>query len=80
MMTLVSQCAGVLGSTGALQIKKGLGVAYVYYIIGGLVLAIAFLLCFGLKDIKAETEVYEKKESSKDKLLTNEDLLEKRDN
>ena len=49
--TILKQTAGTLASSGAIQIERGIGVDYVYYIYGGLVVLIGIFLTFGLKDV-----------------------------
>ena len=51
-----------MGSIGAIAIKESIGVNYVYFLLGSIVIVIAGILCFGLEDHKKRV-----KESAPDK-------------
>ena len=58
---ILTTVAAILGSTVAILIERSIGIDYVYWILGGFVLILAIVVCFGLNDIKID-----KKKTKKD--------------
>ena len=45
-----------VGSVGAIAIKESIGVDYVYFLLGSVVILISWILCFGLEDHKKKVD------------------------